>query len=241
MNQQVAAGTTLALSNPILNTVASAIGIAKTGTAIGTLHGAAQASATAAWVGLGSMKAGIFMMGTFPVIGVLLILDGISGRDYGSPIIDWYEEFWRQYEVQCELEELKKEITVDLDHQLRAKSKPATLAQQEHQFRALEVEHELYLMKKALGTSQVHSEEIAGKPSIQLTELDYRSFNAFQMPNVGLKVKVNATGVTGFVISEFLHTKWNTHKLEIKPINSSYTIYVSFSDVSLATTSDASE
>ncbi|MCU0566552.1 MAG: hypothetical protein MUF49_08130 [Oculatellaceae cyanobacterium Prado106] len=54
MNNQISVGTALTLSQPILNTAASAIGIAKTGTAIGTLHGAAQASATAAWVGLGS-------------------------------------------------------------------------------------------------------------------------------------------------------------------------------------------
>lgn len=239
MNQQAAAGTILALSNPILNTTANTIGITKTGTAIGTLHGAAHVSATAAWVGLGSMKAGMFMMGAFPVIGVLLILDSISGQDYGSPIIDWYEESWRQFEVQCELEELRKEITVDLDHQLRAKRTPTTLAQQEYQFRALEVEHELYLVKKAMGISQAHGEKMVSEPSIQsLIELDYRSSNAFQMANVGLKVKVNTTGVIGVVVSEFLHTKWNTHKLEIKPVDSSYTMYVSFSDVSLATALD---
>lgn len=151
MNTKVAAGTVFALSNPIFNITANAIGIAKTGTAIGTLHGAAHTSATAAWVGFGSMKIGMFMMGALPVVGALLILDGICGRDHGLPLIDWYEESWKRYETQCELEEMKKEVKVDNDHRVRAKTTAVSIAQLTDQFRALEVEHELYLMKKDLG------------------------------------------------------------------------------------------
>lgn len=150
MDNQVATGTALVLSNPIINTTASLIGLAKTGTAIGTLHGAVHTSATAAWVGFGSMKVGMVMMGAFPVIGGLLILDAICGQDPGAPIIDWYEEAWRRYEAQCELEEMKKTVKVDSDHQVRSKQ-AASLDQLNNQFQALEVEHELYLMKKELG------------------------------------------------------------------------------------------
>jgi hypothetical protein len=45
MNTQTAAGIAFAASTPIINTAASAIGVAKTGVAIGTLHGAAHTSA----------------------------------------------------------------------------------------------------------------------------------------------------------------------------------------------------
>jgi len=239
MNTQAVVGTTLVFSTPIINTTASAIGIAKTGTAIGTLHGAAHASATAAWIGLGSMKVGMFMMGAFPVVGALLLLDSIGGQDHGSPMIDWYEESWRQYEIRCELEELKKQVTVDPDHQIRAKSISATLAQQDYQFRALEVEHELYSMKKQMGIQNNKCKKEIARPSVQsLVELDCKYFSDLKMPNLGLKVKINATGVIGFIVSEFLHTKWNTHRLEIKPVNSSYTTYVSFSEVSLVTESE---
>ncbi|MBI4780418.1 MAG: hypothetical protein HY785_03745 [Oscillatoriophycideae cyanobacterium NC_groundwater_1537_Pr4_S-0.65um_50_18] len=238
MNGNIAVGTALALSSPILNTAANAVGVAKTGTAIGTLTGAAHTSATAAWVGLGSMKVGMFMMGAFPVIGVLLILDGISGRDYGSPLIDWYEESWRRYEAQCELEELKKEIKVDSDHQLRAKGVPVTLAQQEHQFRMLEAEHEVYLMKKEMGIGCQQNRGAKREGSRSLVELGSKSLFTLHMPNVGLKIKVNPTNLIGFVVSEFWHTKWHKHMLEIKPVNGSTTTYVSFSDVSLAVALD---
>lgn len=150
-NQQIAVGLTLALSNPIINATASVVGVAKTGTAIGALHGAAHTSAMAAWVGFGSMKVGMLVMGALPVMGALLILDGISGRDYGVPIIDWYEEFWKRYEVDCELEEMKQTVEVNSNHQLQAKTTAASLAQLDNQFHNLEVEHELYLMKKELG------------------------------------------------------------------------------------------
>ena len=239
MNTQIATGTVLVGSTPIINTVASAIGIAKTGTAIGTLHGAAHTSATAAWIGLGSMKAGMFLMGALPIVGALLILDGISGRDQGSPIIDWYEEAWRQYEAQCELEELKNEVKVDHDHQLRVKRAAATLAHREVQFRALEVEHELYLLKQEMGVGQCQSNSKAEKLSRNsLTALDYRSFNALDTPNVGLKVKVNPTGIIGFIVSEFFHTKSYKHMLEIKPVNSRHSIYAEFMDVNLVAASE---
>ncbi|MBD1866825.1 hypothetical protein H6F95_05805 [Cyanobacteria bacterium FACHB-471] len=97
------------------------------------------------------MKAGMFMMGAFPIIGTLLILDGISGRDYGAPLIDWEEEFWRNYEVQCELEEMKKKIQPDNSPQIQARKTPGSIAQLDSQFRALEVDHELYLLKKDMG------------------------------------------------------------------------------------------
>ena len=239
MNQKIAVGATFVASNPIINTAANAFGVAKTGTAIGTLHGAAHASATAAWIGLGSMKAGMFMMGAFPVIGALLILDGISGREYGSPIIDWYEEAWRQYEAQCELEELKKEVKADPDHQLRVKRAAATLAHQEVQFRSLEVEHELYLMKKEIGDGQCQGGDRIKKLSSRvLTELDYQSFNVLDTPNVGLKVKSKTTGIVCWIVSEFFHTKTYRHMLEIKPVGNSYSMYTAFSDVSLVTLSE---
>jgi hypothetical protein len=151
MNPKIAAGAALALSNPIINTAANAIGVAKTGAAIGTLYGAAHTSATAAWVGLGSMKVGMFMMGALPVVGGLLIIDSLCGRDYGSPIIDWYEEAWRLYEAECELEEMKKEIQADQTYKIRTKPTAASLAQLNDQFLALEIEHELDLMKQELG------------------------------------------------------------------------------------------
>ncbi|MBD1824387.1 hypothetical protein H6F51_18105 [Cyanobacteria bacterium FACHB-DQ100] len=65
-------------------------------------------------------------------------------------MIDWYEEAWKRYEAQAELEEMKKTVKVDPDHQVRTKQ-AASLSQLNDQFRALEVEHELYLMKKELG------------------------------------------------------------------------------------------
>lgn len=151
MDIETAAGMGLIASKPIIHTASSVIGVAKTGTAISTLHGAAHTSATAAWVGFGSMKVGLFMMNAFPIIGGLLILDSLCSPDYGSPIIDWYEEGWKQYEAQCEMEKLKTKIKVDPDHRVIVKGQPSTLAQQESLFRNLEVEHDLYLLKKDLG------------------------------------------------------------------------------------------
>jgi hypothetical protein len=93
MDQKAAIGlgTVLVGSTPIVNAAVSAIGIAKTGTAIGSLSGAAHASATAAWVGFGSMKVGMFMMGALPLIGGLILLNGICRRDHGIPLRDFQE------------------------------------------------------------------------------------------------------------------------------------------------------
>ncbi len=151
MNTKVAAGVGLCVSNPAINAVASAVGVAKTGTAIGSLSGAAQTSATAAWIGFGSMKVGLFAMGALPIIGGLILLDQLCGSEYGTPLIDWYEEGWINFEAQCEMEELKKTVKVDSDHRVVVTKKPSSLAQQENLFVRLEVEHELYLMKKELG------------------------------------------------------------------------------------------
>lgn len=52
MDAKTTAGIGLVASNPIVHAAASTVGVAKTGAAIGTLHGAAHTSATAAWVGL---------------------------------------------------------------------------------------------------------------------------------------------------------------------------------------------
>lgn len=155
MNKQSAIGTGLVFSNPIINTTANSFGIAKTGTAISSLHGAAHTSATAAWIGFGSMKAGMFMMGAFPVLGAAMLLDSICGQEHGSPIIDWYEEAWKTYECQCELDEMKKDVTIHHDHQLRHTKVASSLKQLDDQFRALEVENELYQMKK-----QLHGERL---------------------------------------------------------------------------------
>jgi hypothetical protein len=146
MKNQTVVGTLLTMSGPIANMSANAIGIAKTGAAIGTLHGAAHASATAAWVGLGSMKVGMFMMGAAPIIGAALILDSICGRDHGSPMIDWYEEFWRQYELQEEVENLKK----NPDLWVESKTTNASLTRLDQQFQNMELDDELELLKKQL-------------------------------------------------------------------------------------------
>lgn len=155
MDSKLAVGTALAASTPILKASASAVGIAKTGTAIGTLHGAAQANATAAWVGLGSMKLGMFVMGALPIVGGLLVLDWLSGPDHGSPIWDPYEEAWREYEARCEMEELKKTVKRDPYHTVRAKTQASSLEQLKNQFQAMEVENDLYLLKKQMGLIKI--------------------------------------------------------------------------------------
>ncbi len=160
MHPQITIGLALASSRSIINTPASLVGVAKTGTPIGTLGGAAFTNATAAWVGLGSMNTGLFLMNALPIVGALLILDSLSGRDHGSPIIDWYEQAWRNYEVQCELEDLKQQIKVDPNYQVGAKTR---FSQLESCFRLLEAEHELDQLKKEMGLlSQSRS---SGQPS----------------------------------------------------------------------------
>ncbi len=69
----------------------------------------------------------------------LLILDGICGRDYEVLLIDWDEEFWRRYEIQDELEALKREIKVGKDRQLRAKTQSASLTRLNNQFQAMKL------------------------------------------------------------------------------------------------------
>ncbi|MDV3348081.1 hypothetical protein QGP82_05230 [Leptothoe sp. LEGE 181152] len=151
MDSKIAAGTALTASTPIINAAANAVGVAGTGTAIGTLHGAAHASATAAWVGFGSMQLGMFVMGTLPIVGGLLILDSLCGSDCGGSIIDYYEEFWKNYEVQSELDELKQTVKRDPGHTVTAKTQAASLDQLNRQFQSLEVENDLYLLKKQMG------------------------------------------------------------------------------------------
>lgn len=236
MNKSSAIGLALLTSNSTINAAAGVFGIAGTGTPIGTLSGAAFANATAAWVGFGSMQAGALLMGALPVVGVLFILDGIMGRGYGSPILDPYEEAWRQLEIEWELEGLKKKVKIDANHQLRSTTRAASFAQQETQFRALEVEHELYLLKKELGIKPNQSNDKAEKLSQRkLIELDYKSLYDLNTPNVGLKVKISTTGMIGSIVNEYFDMKLNSHMIGIKPIDSSHTTFVSFSDVSLAT------
>ncbi|WOD40437.1 hypothetical protein [Nodosilinea sp. E11] len=91
------------------------------------------------------------MMGALPLIGVALFLNGLAGPDHGSPILDPYEEAWRDYEVKWELEELKKTVKVDPLYKARIKYQAASLAQYECQFRCLEIEHELYQLKQDMG------------------------------------------------------------------------------------------
>lgn len=177
MNKQSAMGTGLVFSNPIINTTANSVGVAKTGTAIGSLHGAAHTSATAAWVGFGSMKLGMFMMGCFPVLGAAMLLDSICGQEHGSPIIDWYEEAWKTYECQCELDEMKKDVTIDHDHQLRPTKVASSLKQLDNQFRALEVENELYQMKK-----QLHGERLPKPKKNHLTKTHQSEKLYFENP-----------------------------------------------------------
>lgn len=158
MDSKIAAGTALTASTPIINAAASAVGVAGTGTAIGTLHGAAHASATAAWVGLGSMKLGMFVMGALPVVGGLLILDSLCSSDCGGSLIDYYEESWKYYEAQCELDELKQTVERDPGHTVTAKTQASSLDQLNRQFQSLEVENDLYLLKKEMGLSILRTE-----------------------------------------------------------------------------------
>ena len=60
--------------------VASLIGTAQTGTAIGTLSGAAANSATLAWLGFGSMAVGTFVLPAVMVAGGFLLLKVWKGK-----------------------------------------------------------------------------------------------------------------------------------------------------------------
>jgi len=150
MDIKTAASIPLIFSNPILSTAASTVGISKTGTAIGSLHGICQYNATAAWVGLGSMQVGSIVMGALPLVGVALFLNRLAGPDHGSPILDPYEEAWKDYEVKWELEELKKTVKVDPSYKDRVRCKMTSFAQDEYQFKCLEIEQELYQLKQEM-------------------------------------------------------------------------------------------
>jgi stage V sporulation protein K len=142
MDQKAAIGlgTVLVGSTPIIKTVASAIGVAKTGTAIGSLSGAAHASATAAWIGFGSMKVGMFMMGALPLIGGLILLSGICRRDHGIPLIDWHEEYWEDYEIDDELRDMQQRIQLNLNRPIAPEVTPASQKQVGQRLRELELE-----------------------------------------------------------------------------------------------------
>jgi hypothetical protein len=186
MNKQSAVGTGFIFSNTIANASANSFGVAKTGTAISSLYGAAHTNATAAWIGFGSMKMGMLMMGCFPILGAAMLLDSICGQEHGSPIIDWYEEAWKTYECQCELEEMKKDIKIDRDHQLRPTNVASSLTQLDNQFRALEVENELYQMKK-----QLHGEKLPKPKKNQVINKENSEKFSFDNPQQELKFVQN--------------------------------------------------
>lgn len=163
MNNQTTIGTACIFNQSFINAAARAFGVAKTGTAIGSLYGAAYTNATAAWIGFGSMKVGMFMTNALPIVGGLLILDSLCGTDHGAPLIDWYEESWKEYEAMCELEELKKTVKVDPDHRVIVTKQPSSLAQQEDLFRKLEIEHELYLLKKSMRREKLIKKKLMKK------------------------------------------------------------------------------
>jgi stage V sporulation protein K len=133
-------GSGLLLSNSIMKATATAIGTASTGTAIGSITGAARASATAAWIGFGSMKVGMFMMSALPLIGGLILLNGICRRDHGIPLIDWYEEYWEDYEIDDELRDLQQRIQLNLNPPIASEVTPASQKQVEQRLRELESE-----------------------------------------------------------------------------------------------------
>ncbi len=142
MNQKTAAvvGVACVASNPILAGVASAFGTAGTGTAIGSLSGASLNSATAAWVGFGSMKVGMFVMGALPIIGGLILLNAICQKDHGVPIIDWYEQYWQDHEIDDELRDLQQRIDLNLNRPIGPEGSLTSPAQVERRLRELELE-----------------------------------------------------------------------------------------------------
>jgi stage V sporulation protein K len=113
----ISLGSALVFSQAGINAAAGAIGISGTGTTIGSLNGAAFTSATAAWVGFGSMKVGLFIMGALPVVGALILLNSVFHNQRGGSLIDWEEEFWHDYEIQHELSELIQDVRSNPSHQ----------------------------------------------------------------------------------------------------------------------------
>jgi stage V sporulation protein K len=163
----IGVGSALVLSQPIINATASAIGIAKTGTAIGSLYGAAHTSATAAWIGFGSMKVGLFIMGALPVVGALILLNSVFQHQHGGSLIDWEEEFWHDYEVQHELSKLIQDVQSPPSHQLVSSVASGSLAQQERRFQVLELEDELDQLKQKIKEGPMRT---WGNPSLSICE-----------------------------------------------------------------------
>jgi stage V sporulation protein K len=157
----------LVLSQPIINATASAIGIAKTGTAIGSLYGAAHTSATAAWIGFGSMKVGLFIIGTLPVVGALILLNSVFQHQRGGSLIDWEEEFWHDYEVQHELSRLIQNVRSTPSHRLVSSVASESFAQQEERFQVLELEDELDQLKQKIQEGPMRT---WGNPSLSICE-----------------------------------------------------------------------
>jgi stage V sporulation protein K len=147
----ISLGSLLLGSTPIINATASAIGIAKTGTAIGSLSGAAHTSATAAWIGFGSMKFGMFMMSALPAIGALILLNGICRRNHGVPLVDWHERYWSDkeeenwsdMEVDRELDALKGKLPNNLNQPIVLNAVQESSPKIEQRLRELELELEL--------------------------------------------------------------------------------------------------
>ncbi|MGB5896695.1 MAG: hypothetical protein WBD58_05575 [Geitlerinemataceae cyanobacterium] len=109
-HSKIAIGTTLVMSQSIASAAASTVGIAKTGTAIGTLQGAAQMTATTAWIGFGSTQVGLFLMTACPLLGVWLVVDGIvqssrkisqkNSHDIDRQIANIFNENLRQVHIE---------------------------------------------------------------------------------------------------------------------------------------------
>lgn len=150
MDFKTAASIPLIFSNPILYGAADFVGVAKTGTAIGGLNGICHYNAATAWIGFSSMKVGAIVTGALPIIGFALLVNKLAGPDHGSPILDPYEEAWRSYEVEWELEELKKTIKFDSSCQMKEKPCILSTAQLEVKFRNLEINHELDLLRQEM-------------------------------------------------------------------------------------------
>jgi hypothetical protein len=119
MNKQSAVGTGLVFSNVIINATANSVGVAKTGTAIGSLHGVAHTSAIAAWVGFGSMKMGMFMMGCFPVLGAAMLLGRIYGQEHGSEYVIGNQPTWNLINASNTLPQWELEISRVLNENYR--------------------------------------------------------------------------------------------------------------------------
>jgi stage V sporulation protein K len=140
----ISLGSTLVFSQAGINAAAGAIGISGTGTAIGSLNGAAFTSATAAWVGFGSMKVGLFIMGALPVVGALILLNSIFHNQRGGSLIDWEEEFWHDYEIQHELSELIQDVRSNPSHQFISSGASGSVDPQKR----IEMENEIRELKK---------------------------------------------------------------------------------------------